>query len=181
MKPGSRGYWLLVAGYVVVLFALQPRLGFGVDAFKARWGERSFELTMTTVAVAVGLAVAALLVLAWRGATAGERALLLLGLLLYGLGVAALSIPQERLHYVEYGLLSGLFALGLEAPLRSQWKAATVAVLAAFALGAVDEMLQGLFWERRYFDWADIWLNARAAVLGAVIATPLANGLRRRT
>lgn len=181
-NPGaSRLYWSLVAGYVALLFALQPRLGFWVDAFKERWGPDTFDLTTAVVSAAGGLAVAALLVRAWQSATRLERGILVLAGVLYGFGVAALDIPQERLHYLEYGLLSGLICFGLqEGGTRPWWQAALAGTIITSGLGFLDETLQDRLWERRYFDWRDVSLNARAAVLGVMVAVPLRNAWGRR-
>lgn len=175
-----RLYWWLVAGYVALLFAVQPRLGFWVDAFKQRWGADTLDVTTAVVAAAGGLAVAALLVRAWQSATRVERGTLLLAGGLYAFGVAELEIPQERLHYLEYGLLSALICFGLqEHGSRSWWRAALMATAISSALGLLDEKLQGWLWERRYFDWRDVSLNARAAIVGVMVAVPLRNAWRR--
>jgi len=101
-------WWLLVAAYVAVLFAMQPRLGFVVDAAKERWGVPAFEWTMLAAAVAAGLLFVALAMRIWRTASRADRMLLVAVAALYVVGVSLLDIPQERLHYVEYGLLAGL-------------------------------------------------------------------------
>lgn len=180
MRPGTSSWWAFVAAYVVALFAAQPRLGFAVDAFKARWGDAALE---RTVWVAAGLAAAVLvgaLVRLWRVARPAERLLVLAGVGLYGIGVLALEIPQERLHYVEYGVLAGLLYVGLESRPGWRWpKAALVALLVTSGLGYLDEVLQGRFWERRYFDWADVALNVRAAALGILVAVPMFRAARR--
>lgn len=180
MRPGARAWWLLVALYVAALFAVQPWMGFAIDAFKARWGELALERTVAVVAGLSALALLAGLARSWRTATAGERALVAVGLVLYALGVLSLEIPQERLHYLEYGLLAAVVYAGLEArPRWPWWLAAGTSFLIAAALGYLDEELQGRFWERRYFDWRDVALNVRAAALGTLLAVPLVRAWRR--
>lgn len=183
MRPGSRGWWLAAAGYVAVLFAVQPWLGFAVDTLKERWGERAFALGVTGAAVLGGAALALAAVRLLRSATAGEIALLALVAALYGVGVASLSIPQERLHYLEYGLLAAILYAGVAA--RGDhwpgWRAGLAALAATVFLGWLDETIQGAFWERRYFDWRDVELNGRAAVLGVLAAYPLFRAWRRQS
>jgi len=175
-------WWLLVATYVVVLFAMQPRLGFAVDAFKERWGQATFERTMLAAAVTAALLFAATTLRIWRVATRTDRLLLVAVVAFYGVGVSLLEVPQERLHYVEYGLLAGFvyFACrrGLERSM-SSWRAALVAIVVTIGLGYLDEVLQGSFWERRYFDWRDVLLNAQAAVLGTVASIPIERTSKR--
>lgn len=181
LRPGARSWWALVAVYVVVLFAVQPRLGFAVDAFKARWGDAALERTVWVLAGVAALAVVAALGLVWRSASPLDRLLIVGGLVLYGVGVLALEIPQERLHYVEYGVLAGLLYGAVESrPGWTPWRAAAFAFAVATGFGYLDEELQGRLWERRYFDWLDVALNARAAALGALLAVPMYRAWRRR-
>ena len=181
MIPSSRNWWLGVAAYVVVLFAVQPWLGVAVDAAKARWGDRAFALTVTGAAVVVAAAVLVVAVPLLRRATPAEIALLAAAVALYAAGVASLDIPQERLHYLEYGGLAAFIHAGIAARAKSasQWGAAMVAVVVTSALGWLDETLQGALWERRYFDWRDVELNVRAACVGVLAAVPLFGAWRR--
>lgn len=173
MRPDPRRYWMSVALYIVVLFALQPRLGFWVDAFKERWGSDALERSVMLVLGLAGTVMIGLLVVVWRRATTVETLLLLAALGLYGWGVMALEIPQERLHYLEYGVLSALLFGAWTKPERTRWRAAGLAIVTTVAIGYVDEVLQGWLWERRYFSWADVAINARAALLGVMVAAPL--------
>ncbi len=191
VSVGSRAYWAGVAAYIGGLFAVQPRLGFWVDAFKERWGDAALG-NVATLVVAVGGALAVvLLARVWAVTTAGERALLALGLVLYVLGTWWLDIPQERLHYIEYGGLAALMYCGLVTPSSPHadasssggfgWvTAAALAVLATAAVGYLDELTQGWFWERRYYDSRDVQLNARAGALGVLVAAPAWRALCRR-
>jgi len=183
MKLGSRKYWIVVAGYVALLFSLQPRLGFWVDAFKARWGVPALENTTWVASALTAGVLIALLRRSWHGSLASERAVFVAALVLYGVGVILLETPQERLHYVEYGLIAALIYGGLSArgPEAHCWRCVVIAVVVTAALGYLDERLQGWFWERRYFDWRDVRLNAQAALLGVATGVPLFNGHRRRT
>jgi hypothetical protein len=179
-QPGELGWWLLTGLYVAVVFAAQPYLGFAVDALKARWGEEGFATAVTLLAVAVAVAVALAALPLVRAATRTERLALAVGASLYIVGVATLEIPQERLHYAEYGLLAGLVFAGLQGKRpKLAWPAAVLAIVIVAALGWLDETLQGAFWERRYFDWRDVQLNVRAAALGTLIAVPLWSAYQR--
>jgi hypothetical protein len=171
---------MLVAGYVVALFAMQPRLGFVVDAIKERWGVRAFEQVMLAAAVGAGLAFALVAWRLWRRASQLDRGLLLVAAALYVVGTALLEIPQERLHYVEYGLLAGLIYVVCRREGVGTPASIVIAIAVTSTFGYLDEFLQGALWERRYFDWRDVQLNAQAAVLGTVAAVPLERTVRRR-
>jgi len=109
----------------------------------------------------------------WRRASGFDRVLLVAVLVLYAGATAMLEIPQERLHYAEYGLLAGLVFFAARAQGAGRWTAAAAAVMVTSGLGYLDEHLQGAFWERRYFDWRDVQLNVQAALLGALTSLPL--------
>ena len=181
VRPGSRAYWTAVSTYVVALFTAQAFLGLGIDVFKERWGHAALSRLLVAAAAAVALALAVVAGKVWPRARPGERAVMVLGLLLYGLGVASLEIAQERLHYAEYGVLAAMLYVGLAgARPRSSWQQhALVSVAVTASLGLLDETLQGALWERRYFDWRDVALNLRAAFLGTLLAVPVWSAWRR--
>ena len=200
---GSPRFWGATAAYVVLLFAVQPFLGFGIDAFKERWGEPALDVTAGVIVTAGAAAAAVLVARIWRRARARQRVAMAVGGLLYGLGVTVARYPQERLHYLEYGVLAALLYVGLAARARAEgppWRPAAAgpagvaragpggrsgpatlprrATVWAFAigvgLGTLDELLQ-IPWARRYFDWADVLLNVLAVGLGLLVAVPAWN------
>jgi len=72
-------------------------------------------------------------------------------------------------------LLAGLVYFACRRDLKrnmSVWQAALAATVITIGLGYLDEGLQGALWERRYFDWRDVLLNAQAAVLGTLASVP---------
>ena len=171
-----RRWWLFVAIYVGLLFAMQPRLGFIVDGLKERWGVAGFERAMLAAAVAVGVLFVGLAARVWRLASSTDRLLLIGAGALYLLGVSLLEIPQERLHYMEYGTLAALVYFACRRATSWNpgiWPAAVVAIVVTFGFGYLDEVLQGALWERRYFDWRDVLLNGQAAVLGTIASVPV--------
>ena len=177
---GSTPYWIATATYTLVLFATQPFLGYGIDAFKARWGEDGLERSVTAVLVASAALLALLLFRAWSRGSWQERAVLFASLLLYGLGTRSLEIPQERLHFLEYGLLAGLVYVGLSTRMRGWLRPAAASLLVGGSLGLLDELLQ-ILWPRRYFDWRDVLLNLEAALLGLMVAVPAWKGWLRHS
>ncbi len=77
--------------------------------------------------------------------------------------VLGLEIPEERMHFLQYGLLAVLArrALALRLPARRQYP---VAIVLAAAVGFGDELIQGLL-PGRVYDLRDVVINALAAVL----------------
>ncbi|MGD8327902.1 MAG: VanZ family protein [Acidobacteriota bacterium] len=165
-----RRYWTWVALYVVVLLSIQSAMGYGIDLFKELWGEVALSVVAYIIA-ALGAAGAVWIGWrAWARCTVGERIWIVVALLAYGAGTLTARYPQERLHYLGYGLLAGLLYVGFardRMPLA--WAAA---LLTGWAIGYADELLQ-ILWPRRYFDWADVTMNVVAVALGLSLAIPL--------
>ncbi|REK38735.1 MAG: hypothetical protein DWQ20_03615 [Actinobacteria bacterium] len=101
----------------------------------------------------------------------------------YLLLFSRMSIPAERTHLVEYGVIAVLIRAALvERRSNGQFRhnASLVAVGAAMALGTVDELIQA-FIPSRVFDWRDIGFNAGAALLAIIAVQALAWARKRRT
>lgn len=167
-------YWGLVSAYVFALLSVQPFLGYGVDWWKQTLGGTSLAVTAwALVALGAGamLAVAVRVLPRTRGV---ERLWLLFAVVLYGAGTLTAGAPQERLHYLGYGLMAVMLYVGLQGRTRSSTlsRFAFVGSLSlGSAIGLLDEGLQ-ILWPRRYFDWKDVGMNALAVLLGLLVVLP---------
>jgi hypothetical protein len=101
-------------------------------------------------------------------------ALVALGAAVGGL-VLGLSIPEERLHFLQYGLMAMLARRAVAARLRG-WAQYLAAVALASAAGWGDELLQAIL-PTRVYDLRDVLINACAAVLAMVGYEALHNQL----
>ncbi|MCI5158485.1 MAG: VanZ family protein [Candidatus Electrothrix sp. AUS1_2] len=106
------------------------------------------------------------------------RILLIIGLLCAAFLIAAL--PEERLHFLTYGLAGWLICWSLEAtPLfstlsqKNRFLIWLIPCLLVWAAGGIDELIQ--WWlPNRVFDIRDIVFNATAGITGiALFATGL--------
>lgn len=99
------------------------------------------------------------------------------------MAVARMSIPAERTHLLEYGLLAVLLREALLERRRrggSMRRPAVVAAAVASTVGVLDEVVQGLL-PTRVFDLRDVGFNVGAAVGAVVVAVVLERvGPRRR-
>jgi len=83
--------------------------------------------------------------------------------LIIGIIAIHLKIPEERIHLVEYGLLSFFVYRAL----RFDFSGFTLFVLTCVIVsgfGFLDEVIQGL--PNRYFGWRDVLLNATGGLMG---------------
>lgn len=93
---------------------------------------------------------------------------LALGLVLTVLAacLAVIPSPEERIHFVEFGLLGGLALRAFEHALPVGW-ASAAATLYALGIGVTDELYQGIL-PGRFYDIRDIAMNGIGGVLGWV-------------
>ncbi len=180
--------------YIVALLSIQSTMGYGIDKFKELWGDGALEVVAYLIVGAGALVVVWAVWTVWARCSAAERAWIGLALLLYAAGTLNARYPQERLHYLGYGLLAILLYVGFARDRAARDRATVDGVasggrpaelapaFAAFVLGCAvgfaDELLQ-ILWPRRYFDWADVGMNVVAVGLGLLVAIPLWNALRR--
>ncbi|MBL8924460.1 MAG: VanZ family protein [Myxococcaceae bacterium] len=141
---------------------------------------RDANLLRVTVGLVFGLAALGLVVLFARNPalrrprTFGAAAALAS---VYALVLWPMDSPEERVHFVEYGLVGVLAFFAL--PLRwSDVKRGVVAAFVTAAAGWLDEGIQALL-PSRYYDLRDVGFNALAGVL-ALAALVLFRFLARR-
>lgn len=136
--------------------------------------ERGLLTTAVLVAFVLGLLLLAALLppVRWAQRSTGQRARLLV--LVTAAAAVALALLQhtatveEKLHVVEYGLLTLLAARALPPSPGIPWQPA---LLVAFT-GAVDELVQAAL-PNRHFDLWDILLNAGSAACVALLLVAL--------
>jgi hypothetical protein len=137
---------------------------------------RERNLLRLTVWTVVGLLAVA--VVAWalrvRPGLRGWGALAL-GAAAFLLGISSVSPPEVKLHFVQYGILGGLFYLALK--LRTRRWAALLALLLTGLAGWLDEGIQYLL-PNRWYGLEDVAINTVAG--GMAIATMVLFGWARR-
>jgi len=161
----ERRWWRISLAYLAGIYLSLYPLQFVLDFLRAR-----NLLRLSLAALFVG---AAALVVAWmhrRGAARLEWLALGGVAALYAALLTRMTIIQERLHLLEYGLLALAFRAALEArrrrgagPVGSWWVPAGAWALAATA-GWLDEGIQALL-PNRVYDLRDVGFNALAGAL----------------
>ena len=120
--------------------------------------------------------------LGWRYATTSRKKMIWRILLLIALLTIALclsGLPEERVHFVTYGLAGWLICWSIEArpgKLLSSRTGWIIACLLVWLAGGVDELIQ--WWlPVRVFDVRDIMFNGVAGMMGVAV---FATGSRHR-
>ncbi|WP_420611809.1 VanZ family protein [Candidatus Spongiisocius sp.] len=100
----------------------------------------------------------------------------------YYMVLVRMALPEERTHLIEYGVVAVLFHEALKERASGNRRVpvpALIAVVAAAAVGAIDEVIQA-FLPTRVFDLEDILFNSLAAVMAVASSVALSWARRWR-
>jgi hypothetical protein len=177
MTAGSwleeRRWWRLSLAYLAGIYLSLYPLQFVLDFLRAR--------NLLRLSLAALFVAAAGTLVVWMRRRDAERLewLALAGIgTLYAALLERMTIVQERLHLLEYGVLALGFRAALEARRRrgalggGAWWAAVGAWLLSGLAGWVDEGIQALL-PNRFYDLRDVGFNALAGALALVSAAAL--------
>ncbi|MFQ6111986.1 MAG: VanZ family protein [Nitrospinota bacterium] len=171
LPPSLLCRWRWVILYIILIFATLPLLPV-VWIRLARLYGRAPGLALTAL-----LAAAALALFLYVVRVKGERRPWVLGglvglLFLYGWEVSRLTLAVERVHFLEYGLLSFLVFRVFQASGKEGVRGWWLKTLAfTFAVGVLDEVIQYIL-PNRVGDLRDVLLNAKSGLYG-LVATAL--------
>jgi VanZ like protein len=159
------GLWYLIWAYILLIFLTLPVMRSILNALKELLGRQELGLVLNTI-----LVLSALWLL-WAGSKLGWRRLLHVAIPLLIILVLAyhLHIPEERVHFLQYGLLGLLVLKTCRVQGVTQYAIATLFVV---AVGAGDEFVQWLL-PNRVGDLRDVGLNALAGAMGTWIGKSL--------
>jgi hypothetical protein len=156
----ERQAWRIAFGYLGLIYLSLWPLQFALDFLRSR---NLLRLTLATLFL--GAAGAVVTLLAKRRAGRLEWLVLALVGALYAALLGRMTILQERLHLLEYGLLALAFARALEARATVNGVATTLGAAGLTALaGWIDELVQGIL-PNRHYDLRDVGFNALAGAL----------------
>lgn len=172
-RSDERRWWRISLAYLAGIYLSLYPLQFVLDFLRAR---NLLRLSLATLFVG-----AAALVVVWmRRRGAGRLEWLALGGIaaLYAALLERMTIVQERLHLLEYGLLALGFRAALEARSRRRadsagsWRVLAGAWALTAAAGWLDEGIQALL-PNRVYDLRDVGFNALAGALALASAAAL--------
>ncbi len=75
-----------------------------------------------------------------------------------------IDVPEEQVHFIEYGILSGLIYIALTHDIHNNVYVYFLSAFIVFIFGAVDEVIQWIL-PNRVFDIRDILINGIAGIL----------------
>ncbi|KZX58414.1 hypothetical protein A3709_02840 [Halioglobus sp. HI00S01] len=157
--------WAVIWVYIGLTYATLPLMR---SVLRALRDGVATETIGVLVNIALLLAAVALLALALRRGLL-TAAMALIPLLAIAAIASQLEVAEERVHFLQYGLLGVLVVATGRHPGWRQWL-----VILAFvcAVGAIDELIQwGL--PNRVGDWRDVAFNCTAGLLGTALGAVL--------
>jgi hypothetical protein len=174
----QRQRWAVFGGYVAIVLCTVP------FTRRITLALRNTDLLGATVTGLYALAVAGVVhyvlfnrrLADWIAFVVVAALLCVVTVLLLGL-----SIPEERVHFLQYGLMALLArhaCAGRDGGTRIG-AGILLALLLTSGLGLLDECLQGLV-PNRVFDWRDVGMNAGAALTALLLDELLHDRLQLR-
>jgi hypothetical protein len=156
--------WLYVLGWVGIIYStlyiVRPICTFLKET-------TPFALLVN---ILCGIVILSVLTVLWRKAGAlkfSSYFILAVVLIGYGYGLAAIAFPEEKIHFIEYGMLAYLIYKALRLDVRDS-KAYVLTFLLVSALGWIDEGIQHIL-PNRYYQIEDVILNSVSGVLGLAL------------
>lgn len=133
------------------------------------WSQCLRQMNILHVAVSLSLVAGCVIAVGWRWRSSSVRKRILrivMACVLLSLGFS-LTLPEERLHLVEYGVLGWMLAWAMTGIGRwpQSWP---VAVALVWVIGWGDELIQAAL-PNRVYDVRDILLNGFSGVAGLII------------
>jgi len=156
--------WMLVYAWVFLIYSTLYIARPICDFLKATVAFSAF-----VDILCIGLGAAALIGVVKKAKVFNALSYVLLAVVLvsYANGLMTLQYPEEKIHFIEYGVLAFLvyraLALGAHSP-----KAYAQSFVIVTVLGLVDEGIQYLL-PNRYFQVEDVVLNSISGGLGLLI------------
>ncbi len=96
---------------------------------------------------------------------------------LYGFALYIVDVPEEKIHFIEYGVLSALIYLALTHDINNR-SIYFLSSLIVFVFGAIDEVIQWVL-PNRIFDIRDIVMDGTAGILVQLLIAMVISKRRR--
>lgn len=163
-KESRRRIWSYVLGWVGIIYS---------TLYVARpvctFLKETTPFVLLTNILCIVLLIAVLIVL-WRKARTFKPLsfFLLAGVFLaYGIGLATIQFPEEKIHFIEYGFLAFLIFKAIRIDISNSAVYAYSFILVSI-FGWIDEGIQYIL-PNRYYQTEDVLLNSVSGFLGLLL------------
>lgn len=157
----ARRYWLQALGWVACIYITLPIVRPICEFLRKAI---LFNLVVnTTILLVIGILIIFFCVRRQISKTS-LLFFVFLAVISYGSIASFVKIPEEKIHFLEYGLLAFLLFRALRVN-KSEFKSYLWALILTLAFGWADEGIQHLL-PNRYYDTRDVVFNLLGGVLG---------------
>lgn len=163
-KIFNKGLWIFIIVYIAIIYATLPIMRSVLTFLYKTLGKEILSLGVNGILVVGGLSF---FIFIFKNSERDYgRLALILGVLIIGTAVAmGYGIPEERVHFLEYGILGYLMLKATTYSWRMPFFASFILV---FIVGIGDEAIQW-FLPNRVGDMRDVFMNSFGGLLGVCI------------
>ncbi len=150
--------------YVVILYATLPFMRQLLNFLKAIFGVETLSLCINSLSVFAAISIIFLIIKKGKKSYF-NAAIILIILIMCGFVAINLEIPEERVHFLEYGILGYLV---LNATINSWSLPVFSSFIIVSMIGGGDEIIQW-FLPSRVGDMRDVFMNSFGGLMGVTI------------
>ncbi|MCD6310979.1 MAG: VanZ family protein [Elusimicrobia bacterium] len=160
--------WIIAVSYTALIYLSLPFMR-GILNYTREFfgGTGAFSVAVnTTLALAAFGAV--LILINLRAGILRFAVFFLFAAAVIIIAAKKLDIPEERIHFIQYGLCGYLYMNAALALSAAVWKKVSIAIAVTVLAGIGDELIQGIL-PSRVYDIRDIYFNSFAGVSGVIL------------
>jgi len=156
--------WLLVSLCILAIFLVVPAARAIQNFVSVRWGRSLFGFSVLAVTFLAFLILLYVLIFRLKIRSPSNYVWLsLIAVLYFYFTLKLWEVPEEAIHFLEYGLLGYFLFRALSLRIKSK-TIYLVAILIGSLVGTFDEILQWIV-PKRYWDLRDVGLNVLSGIL----------------
>lgn len=172
-KNKAQFYWILAFVWVACIYAT-----LSIVRTVCEYLREAIPFSLAIYGLIVSLIFSGLIYIFWRYRRVHLSTLILFSGIfgLYLLGLNIITIPEEKVHFVQYGVLA-FFIYKASKESFPRLTAYVISFVLTSFFGVIDECIQH-FLPTRFFGWKDIYLNAASAALALGLVFSLEREIR---
>ena len=158
-KKNPSKIWIFILIYILLIYTTLPIMRTVLNYIYSTIGKESLSIVVNIFLVAVPVTLVVFLI----RKKSKNHLLVLFPIIVTMAFIFMLDRPEERLHFLEYGLLGFVVLKTFDKELN--YKRLILAIVFVTAVGALDEFIQ-LLLPNRVGDLRDVCMNAVGGALG---------------
>ncbi len=164
----SYSKWALAVSYTALIYLSLPFMRAILNRSREFFGGPAAFSAAVNITLALAALGAVLILVKLRAGIWRFAVFFLFAAAVIIIAAKKLDIPEERIHFIQYGLCGYLYmnaASGLSAAV---WKKVSIAIVITVLAGIGDELIQEIL-PSRVYDIRDIYFNSFAGFSGVIL------------